>query len=244
MLLPTIAVNIVIIAMTLAEVLFAAALGGFVRVGKDDGCHSIEMIMGVKSPQVQPWRIITLLLITPPLLQVLCYYFTSSHGHLLGRNDWLCSYRQHSSHFIPFSRRGIFQQSVSWYPHPSSASFFVCAEFRKRSGNHHGGSIGRDKRRTQIKMPNVFEQFTPDYMASPFDVDFHQASSSASTPASIANDGVSSLKKKRMANNSATSSNNVSSISSNINKSRLVKLSGIPQQQMENPSTIIAVAMI
>ncbi len=59
MLLPTIAINIVIIiAMTLAELLFAAvALGDFVRVGKDDGCgHSIEIIMkmGVESPLVQP----------------------------------------------------------------------------------------------------------------------------------------------------------------------------------------------
>jgi hypothetical protein len=71
-------------------------------------------------------------------------------------------------------------------------------KFANDRGNHHGGSVGSIQRRTRIKKPKVFEKFTPEYMTSPFDVDFRQAaSSSASTPVSIANDGVSPLKKTR-----------------------------------------------
>ena len=122
-------------------------------------------------------------------------------------------------------------------------------KFANDRGNHHGGSVGSIQRRTRIKKPKVFEKFTPEYMTSPFDVDFRQAASSSasSTPVSIANDGFSHLKKKRMTNTSSaattSSSGNNNIISSNINKSRLVKRSrNTTTTNMKNLSTMVAAA--
>ncbi|KAL3769718.1 LOW QUALITY PROTEIN: hypothetical protein ACHAWU_005766 [Discostella pseudostelligera] len=78
------------------------------------------------------------------------------------------------------------------------------------------------QRRSRVnKKSNVFEQFTPEYIASPFDVDFRQASTSSSstaatTASSIATPDSVSLREKRMTTASTTINNN---------KSRLVKRS-------------------
>ncbi|KAL7426430.1 hypothetical protein ACHAXH_001557 [Discostella pseudostelligera] len=97
-----------------------------------------------------------------------------------------------------------------------------------------GGGVGGSnnnvlQHRSRVnKKSNVFEQFTPEYIASPFDVDFRQASTSTSstsattTSSSIATDSV-SLRKKRMAATTSGSSSSFNTI--NNNKSRLVKRS-------------------